>query len=263
MHLGTNTWYALGMSTTTRKPYASDVSDEEWAFVAPYLTLTKEEAPQRMLALREVFNGLRGITLTGAQRRWMPHGLPPWHTVYQQTPRWLGAGVFAAIVHGLRRLLHKIEERAPEPRAAIPYGRALQSSLESGVCAGYDGAERRRGSKVHLAVDTPRHLLALLVTPANEQDRAQVAALAEQVQAATGEMVEVAFVDQGYTGARPAKDVAAHGIRLEVVKLPQGERGFVLLPRGESLSAATRGCLATTNACPRRWPVCMSSPSRS
>jgi len=80
-------------------------------------------------------------------------------------------------------------------------------------------------------VDTLGQLLALLVTPANEQERAQVAELAEQVQEATGETVEVAFVDQGYTGEQPAEDAQAHGIRLEVVKLPTAKHGFVLLPR--------------------------------
>jgi transposase len=221
------------MTTTTpsRKPYPSDVSDEEWAFVAPYLTLMKEDAPQREHSLREVFNGLRWIVRSGAEWRLMPHDLPPWYTVYQQTQRWLTAGVFEAIVHDLRRLLREIEERPPEPRAAIFDGRTLQSSPESGARAGYDGHKRRKGSTVHLAVDTLGHLLAVLVTPANDQERAQVAELAARVQEATGESVEVAFVDQGYTGEQPAEDAAAHGIRLEVVKLAEAKHGFVLLPR--------------------------------
>jgi transposase len=80
-------------------------------------------------------------------------------------------------------------------------------------------------------VDTLGHLLALIVTAADEQDRAQVAELAEAVQEATGESVELAFVDQGYTGEAAAGDAAAHGLRLEVVKLPEAKRGFVLLPR--------------------------------
>lgn len=214
-----------------RKPYASDVSDDEWAFVAPYLTLMTEDAPQRQHSLREVFNGSRYIARTGAQWRMMPNDLPPWHTVYQQTQRWLKAGVFAAIVHDLRMLLREIAERAPHPTAAIFDSRTLQSTPESGERAAYDGAKRRKGSKVHIAVDTLGHLLALFVTPANEQDRAQVAALAEQVQEATGEMVEVAFVDQGYTGQQPAEAAEAKGLRLEVVKLPTSKRGFVLLPR--------------------------------
>src|SRR5213079_957463 len=107
----------------------------------------------------------------------------------------------------------------PDPSAAILDSRTLRSSPESGARAGYDGAKRKKGSKVHAAVDTLGQLLALHVTPANAQDRAQVAQLAQQVQAVTGETVEVAFVDQGYTGTQPAQATAAQGIRLEVVKL--------------------------------------------
>jgi transposase len=219
------------METATRKPYPSDVSDEEWAFVAPYLTLMKEDAPQRVHPLREVFNGLRWFVRAGADWRLMPHDLPPWHAVYDQGRRWERAGVFEDIVHDLRRVLRLAEGRDPEPTAVILDSRTLQSSPESGAHAGYDGHKKRKGAKVHLAVDTLGHLLALLVTPANEQDRAQVAALAEAVQEATGEHVEAAFVDQGYTGDAPAEAAAEHGIRLEVVKLPEARKGFVLLPR--------------------------------
>jgi transposase len=214
-----------------RKAYPSDVSDDEWAFVAPYLTLMREDAPQREHALREVFNGLRYIVHTGMQWRYMAHDLPPWHTVYQQTQRWFKAGVFEDMVHDLRMLIREINDRTPQPRAAILDSRTVQSTPESGERAGYDGHKRRKGSKVHIAVDTLGQLLAVLVTPANEQDRAQVAALAEQIQEVTGESVEVAFVDQGYTGEQTAADAEAHGIRLEVVKLPTAKRGFVLLPR--------------------------------
>jgi transposase len=213
------------------RPYPSDVSDEEWAFVAPYLTLMREDAPQRDHPLREVFNGLRWLARTGAQWRMLPHDLPPWYTVYQQTQRWLQAGVFEAIVHDLRRLLREAAGRAPAPTAVILDGRTVQSTPESGAGAGYDGHKKRKGRKVHTAVDTLGHLLALVVTPASAQERAQVATLAAAVQEVTGETVELAFVDQGYTGADPAADAAAHGIRLHVVKLPAAKRGFVLLPR--------------------------------
>lgn len=215
----------------TRKDYPSDVTDEEWAFVAPYLTLMNEEAPQREHSLREVFNGLRYIVHTGMQWRMMPNDLPPWHTVYQQTQRWVRAQVFEAIVHDLRMLLRELADRAPQPSAAVLDGRTLQSTPESGARAGYDGHKRRKGSKVHMAVDTLGHLLAVWVTPANEQERAQVDQLATQIQAATGAAVELAFVDQGYTGDQPAAAAARHGIRLEVVKLSAAKRGFVLLPR--------------------------------
>jgi transposase len=207
------------------------VSDDEWAFVAPYLTLMTEDAPQRRYPLREVFNGLRYIVKTGGQWRWMPHDLPPWPMVYQQTQRWLAAGSFEAIVHDLRVLLRLAAGRWPDPTAVIYDSQTLQSTPESGTHGGYDGAKRRKGSKVHIAVDTLGHLLALVATPADAQDRAQVAELSRRVQAATDDSVEVAFVDQGYTGPAAAADAEAHGIRLEIVKLPEAKRGFVLLPR--------------------------------
>ncbi|PSB13626.1 IS5/IS1182 family transposase [Phormidesmis priestleyi ULC007] len=215
----------------TRKPYPTDVSDEEWAFVAPYLTLMTEAAPQRDHSLREVFNGVRWIVRTGGAWRLMPHDLPPWHTVYQQTQRWLKAGVFEAMVQDLREILRILAGRTEQPSAVILDSRTLQSTVESGHRAGYDGGKRKKGSKVHRAVDTLGHLLTLHVTPANEQDRAQVAELVQQVQQMTGESVEVAFVDQGYTGAQAAAAAEAEGIRLEVVKLPEAKKGFVLLPR--------------------------------
>src|SRR5262245_232144 len=214
-----------------RKAYPSDVSDEEWALVAPYLTLMTEDAPQRDYPLREVFNGLRWIVRTGAQWRWMTHDLPPWYVVYQQMQRWLKANVFESLVHDLRAVLRIAEGRKESPTAAIFDSRTMQSTPESGGRAGYDGAKRRKGNKVHLAVDTLGHLLALHVTAADEQDRAQVAELAKRVQAETGETVEIAFVDQGYTGEKAADAAEEHGIKLEVVKLPTAKRGFVLLPR--------------------------------
>jgi transposase len=214
-----------------RKPYPSDVSDEEWAFVAPYLALVREDAPQRNHELREVFNGLRWIVRTGCAWRYMPHDLPPWEAVYQQTRRWLSAGVFEEMVHDLRVLLRLSENRAPDPTAAILDSRTLRSTPESGSRGGYDGAKRKKGSKVHAAVDTLGHLLALFVSPANEQERAWVGELARAVQEATGEWVELAYVDEGYTGERAAEEAEDHGMRLEVVKHSEAKRGFLLLPR--------------------------------
>lgn len=214
-----------------RKAYPTDVNDDEWTFVAPYLTLMTEDAPQRDHPLREVFNGLRYVARGGISWRMIPNDLPPWYTVYQQTQRWLKAGVFEALVHDLRGLLRLAAGRNEQPTGTIFDSRTLQSSPESGQRAGYDGAKRRKGSKTHMAVDTLGLLLTLHVTPADEQDRAQVGQLAQNVQAVTGETVEVAFVDQGYTGDTAEQAAAEHGIRLAVVKLPEAKRGFVLLPR--------------------------------
>jgi transposase len=214
-----------------RKPYPSDVTDEEWEFVTPYLTLMSQEAPQREHDLREVFNAMRWIVRTGSPWRYLPNDLPPWEAVYQQSQRWLAAGVFEAMTQDLRRILRLLEGRGEEPSAAIFDSRTLQSTPESGERAGYDGAKRKKGSKVHMAVDTLGHLLSLHVTAANEQDREQVGKLAREVQKETGKSVELAYVDQGYTGEKPAQAASKQKIELSVVKLPQAKRGFVLLPR--------------------------------
>lgn len=214
-----------------RKPYPSDVSDEEWTLVAPYLTLMKEDAPQRGHSLREVFNALRWMVRSGAPWRYLPPHFPPWEAVYQQSQRWIKAGVFEAIVADLREILRITSGKKAKPSAAIFDSRTLQSTPESGGRAGYDGGKRRKGSKTHIAVDTLGNLLAVLVTPADEQDRAKVGELAEKVQEVTGETVELAFVDQGYTGEAAETAAQESGMRLEVVKLPEAKKGFVLLPR--------------------------------
>jgi transposase len=217
--------------TNKRKSYPSDVTDEEWNFCVPYLTLMKADAPQRKYSLRELFNGLRWFVRAGCPWRMLPNDLPPWHAVQQQTRRWVRAECFETMAADLRTLLRVLAERNDAPSAIIVDSRTIQSTPESGGRAGYDGAKKRKGSKVHAAVDTLGHLLTLKVTAANEQDREQVGALAQAVQGATGQNVQVAYVDQGYTGEGASDAAKEHGIRLEVVKLNGPKKGFVLLPR--------------------------------
>lgn len=213
------------------KQYPTDVTDEEWSFAAPYLALIDERAAQRQHDLREVFNALRWMARAGAPWRMLPGDFPPWEAVYQQRRRWLQAGCFEAMVSDLRSVIRVAQGRQGQPSAAVLDGRTLQSSCESGPRAGYDGYKRRNGSKVHMAVDTLGHLLAVHVTAANEQERAQVAQLCEAVQEATGETVKLAWADQGYTGEEPNRQAGEHGIDLQIVKLPEAKKGFVLLPR--------------------------------
>jgi transposase len=144
-----------------RQASPSEVSEDAWAVVAPYLTRITEDAPQREHSLREVFHGLRWIVRAGAAWRLMPHDLPPWQTVYHQSQRWRKAGVFDALVQDLRAVLWLAQGRTAEPSAAIFASRTLPSTPERGTRAGYDGATRQRGAKVPRAVDTLGHLLAL------------------------------------------------------------------------------------------------------
>jgi transposase len=130
------------------------------------------------------------------------------------------------MVMDLRSMIRCALGRRGQPSAAVLEGRTLQSSCESGPRSGCDGYKRKRGSKVHIAVDTLGHLLAVHVTPANEQKRAQVLELCDAVQTATGHSVKLAWADQGYTGEQPRQNAQAHGI-----KLAETKKGFVLLPR--------------------------------
>src|SRR6188472_4161734 len=115
-----------------RKPYPTDVSEEEWAFVAPYLTLMSEDAPQRWYYLREVFNAVRWIVRAGSPWRLLPMNVPLWPAVYQQTQRWIKAGCFESIVHVLRVLLRWSAGRTDQPTAIIIGSATRQSTPESG-----------------------------------------------------------------------------------------------------------------------------------
>src|ERR1700710_400126 len=153
----------------THHPYPSDVSDAEWEFAPPYLCLLPEDAGQRVHDLRDVLDALRWVVRGGDPRRYPPQDFPPWPAVLKEARRWIAAGCFEAIVHDLRAVLRFADGRKPEPTAVILDGRTIQSTPESGGRAGYDGYKRKKGSKAHMAVDTLGHLLALHVTPADEQ----------------------------------------------------------------------------------------------
>ena len=129
---------------SARKPYPSDVSDEEWSLVAPYLTLMSEEAPQRDYKLRELFNALRYVIRYGIAWRAMPNDFPPWSAVYQQAQRWLTSGCFEALAQDLRAVLRLAAGRKEEPTAAIIDSRTQRSTPEQ---LGYRGSGLHRPSR--------------------------------------------------------------------------------------------------------------------
>lgn len=185
--------------------------------MAPYLALVREDASQRGHSLREVFNALRYVVRNGIPWRAMPHALLPWAAVYQQAQRWLAAGCFERLAHDQGVLPRLSAEREPEPTAAVLGSRAQRLMPESGQRAGYDGAKRKNGLEGALGRRCARPPPGPARRTATADDRTEVGRLADAVQAATGQSIEVGFVDQGYTGHKPARAASEHGIRLEVV----------------------------------------------
>jgi len=214
-----------------RKTYPSDVTNEEWHLILPYLTLLSPDAPQREHNLREIFNALRWIIRTGAQWRYLPHDFPDWQIVQQQTQRWIDRDCFENLVHDLREMLRLKQGKNAQPTASVIDSRFVPSTPESGHRAAYNGHKAKKGSKLHAVVDTLGNLMALCVTAGKVDDRKPVEDLCEQVQALSGENVRVMFADQGYMGEAVTDDAEFQGIDLLVVNRPEGARGFVLLPR--------------------------------
>lgn len=214
-----------------RKPYRSDLDDETYLFILPYILLAPKDNPRRKYPVREVLNAVLWIARTGCQWEYLPHDFPPYKIVHQQLMRWFEHGCFENMAHDLRMLNREDTLRNAVPTVAIVDSRTLQSTPESGHRAGYDGGKRRKGSKIHAAVDTLGDVIALTITPANEQDRAQVHELCQQIQETTGHNIDVMIADQGYTGEQAHIDASLHKIELVVMKRPAGEKGFILLPR--------------------------------
>src|SRR5918997_3099747 len=252
-----------------QKPYPTDVSEEEWAFVAPYLALlVRQDAPQRTHDLRDIFDALCGGSC-GPERRGgcSAPRLPT-----------MGGGLPADKEVDRRRGLRSDGPRPPargaalgprEGSGALPWAvlesPTLRSTPESGA-----RARRLRWGEAQEGLQGPRgrrHARA----PAGAArrsgrragPRAGVEELARSVQEATGESVELAYVDRGYAGEEASEAAEASGIRLEVVRHPGAKKGFILLPRGGGWwSAPSRGRRAsgawsrTTRGCRRRWQGC-------
>ena len=175
--------------------------------------------------LREMFNALRWLARAGAPWRLLSNDFPPWTAVYQQRRRWNEAGSFEAMVGDMRSIIRVSQGRKGQPSAAVIDGRTLQSTCESGPRAGHDGYKRKMGSKVHMAVDTMGNLLALTVTPADEQERSQVKALCEAVQRRHGRDGQAGVGGSGLHGRSGQGRCQGDGDRVAGGEAARGEEG--------------------------------------
>jgi putative transposase len=217
-----------------RKPYPSDLADEQWALVEPLLPRVPRRPRRgrpRKVDLREVVNALFYHAREGCTWRALPHDFPPWKTVYNYFQWWDWDGTWQKVLDPLRPLARAKAGRAPAPSAAALGSQSVKTA-EGGPDRGTDGGKKVKGRKRHILVDSLGFLIAVVVTAANVDDARAAQDVFAQVRGRDFPRLRVVFVDGQYHNYALDGWLRIHRrpYRLEVVSRPRGERRFKPLP---------------------------------